>query len=995
MNDVLKYSLVQLEMLDEESHSTGLVRVQNAKDADASIFSIEEIIALENAYEYQADYIYFRKFTDRPSIPQVYIYDFSEKKNIVENVIILLHQRLYSSGLVPMFFVITNQDVRIFNCFEKPAKGNKLIYKPLTTISLASRISDTINNEYHENLRKFQAFSGRSFDNGSFWENSSYSSEFEFSNSAYEKLLSELKQALKDIVDHKILPEAFAKKLMVMSILIKYLEERTDELNNSVFPKRGEERLSIINGRKVKIKYEANFFEKFAPEATSFSDILKTKGAGLELFDYLAGHFHGGVFSLTDEERSALKSTDLSRFSLFLEGNLQGVQFVFWRLYSFNDLPVELISNIYEEFLEKKPGVVYTPPYLVNFLLDESMPFSDLNTNFKILDPACGSGVFLVGAYRRLIYRWRKANNWNRPNLAKLKALLKNNIFGCDKDKDAVNLSIFSLSLALCDELTPLQIWDNLEFDSLDQENLLHDDFFNLILTKKIYEHQFDLVIGNPPFEAKLTDDGKSVEAIQKKERGTYLNGSNKHTQIKLPDNQIALLFLEQAIKICKPGKLVCLIEPSGPLLYNTTSFQFRKRLFSNYHIPQIIDFTHISRVLFGRNGDVATAAIFVKNEKPLDKGLLHITVRRTKTNKEKIYFELDTYDFHYVSRKLALNDPFIWKANFLGGSRVHQLITRLSSLNTLADFVKKRNWTFEEGFMIGGSKAHTSATYITGKPSIPASAFTEIGIDETKIYTVDNDLFYYLPNPLVFQPPHLLIKEIISNDQIPVQFRMDEVTFQSRIVGIHAPMEEVEDIKKLGIDVRDNKIYPFYIAATSGQYLVNKSSAILKSDIDNLPYPEDPEDLKLDDYEQIILDDFWSYLLEFRRNGEKALIATKDAGVEELNNYSNVFCNVLSSVYPSLKSFDPFITDSFICHPFYFNEKPCIEFDNPEKAEKDMQKLVYKIAGVNLRLTRVLKLYEGNVIYLIKPKKLRYWLPSVALRDADETFKDLRKQGF
>ena len=53
------------------------------------------------------------------------------------------------------------------------------------------------------------------------------------------------------------------------------------------------------------------------------------------------------------------------------------------------------------------------------------------------------------------------------------------------------------------------------------------------------------------------------------------------------------------------------------------------------------------------------------------------------------------------------------------------------------------------------------------------------------------------------------------------------------------------------------------------------------------------------------------------------------------------------------------------------------------------------KNSGTSLRLTRIVRLYEGNVIYLIKPKKLRYWLKSIALRDADETFSDIRKQGF
>jgi len=978
-------------MLDVD-RPTGLIRVEKAQLVDSEIYSIDEIIALENAMNFGVHYVYFRRFSDRPSIPQVYIYDYTSQNEVFESDIIKLHQRLYSSGSVPMFFVMTSKDVRIFNCYEKPAKGDKLIYKPLTVINIAAEIADELYKE--EQLKRFKAFSGKSIDNGTFWENSSFRNEFEFGNSAYEKLLYELKQALKDIIEYNILPSSIAKKIMVMSILIKYLEERTDENNNSVFPKRNEKRISYINGAKVKVTYETSFFEKFVPNASCFSDVLKLKGAALDLFDYLSKHFNGGVFSLSSEERSALLSTDLSRFALFLEGKLQGVQFVFWRLYSFNDLPVELISNIYEEFLEKKPGVVYTPPYLVNFLLDESMPFSDTDTNFKILDPACGSGVFLVGAYRRLIYRWRLCHNWEIPTLEVLKSLLKENIFGCDKDSDAVNLSIFSLSLALCDELTPLQIWDDLEFDNLSEENLLHDDFFDVILNDRYNKKLFDLIIGNPPFESKLTEAAKIVEYSAVKLRGQIITAQKK-SPIKLPDNQIALLFLEQSIKLLKPNKILCLIEPSGPLLYNRSSFYFRQHLLKNYCIPQIIDFTHISRVLFGKNGDVATAAIFVKNQPPTDRGVLHVTVRRTKTNKEKLYFELDTYDFHYVSRHLAINDPLIWKANFLGGSRVHQLITRLEKLDTLADHVKMKGWAYEEGFMIGGKRGHKPAPYITGSRSLPAQAFTEIGIDEKKIDNIHLTSFYYLPNPKIFQPPHVLIKEIICNDRLPVVLRMDHLTFQSRIVGIHAPMEELEDLKVLAQNISTNKIYPFFIAGTSGQYLVNKSSAILKSDIDKLPYPEDQNEMELDDHEQYILDDFWNYLLEFRRNGEKSIVATKDADKEDLAIFAKIYCDVLSSIYPGINKLQPLVTESFICFPFYFDEVPMIDFDHTEPLEDSVSKLVYKVIGENLRITRVIRMYEGNVIYFIKPKKLRYWLPSIALRDADETFADLRKQGF
>lgn len=983
-------------MIDGDFVPENLIKVVKANLYDTLSLQPEEYIALEHALEYNATYVYFRKFKNRPSIAQVYIYDYTEVSAVKDVDLITLHQRLYSAGQVPMFFVFTKKDVRIFNCFDRPAKGKELIYKPLTTISLAAKVANLFDEKDEKDTEKFKAFSGKSFDNGSFWESSPYSKDFQFSNGAYEKLLTELKQALTSIIDEKILESNVARKIMVISILVKYLEERTDEKNNSVFPGINEERICIIDGKKQKKIFDKSFFDQFATGAICFTDVLKKKGAALKLFDYLALHFNGGVFQLSKDEKESLKKSDLTRFALFLEGKLEGIQFVFWRLYSFNDLPVELISNIYEEFLEKKPGVVYTPPYLVNFLLDETMPLSSSDTDFKVLDPACGSGVFLVGSYRRLIYRWRKENKWKRPGLPVLKKLLKENIFGSDKDPDAVNLTIFSLSLALCDELTPLQIWEDLEFDNLKDENLFSADFFSLLANGTLKKGTFNLVIGNPPFEAKLTDAATAVDKAQSKDRLfiEYKERKEIKTAIKLPDNQISLLFLEQSIQLCKPGKLVCLIQPSGPLLYNNTSLLFRRNLMQKYNVPQIIDFTHLSRVLFGKNGDVATAAIFVKNEKPNQKPLLHVTVRRTKTNKEKIYFELDTYDFNHIPRNIALNDTLIWKSNFIGGNRVHQLVSRLSKMPKLVEYIKEKDWIYEEGFMVGGNKAYKKAAYLTGKKTLPAEAFTEKGIDDSEIHVLKTKLFYYLPNPLIFKGPHILIKEIISNDALPTAYRADDLTFQSRIVGIHGPLKDARELKHLQKVISQSNVYPFYIAATSAQYLVNKSSAILKQDIDNLPFSVN-EEIDLDEYEKIIINDFFKYQLDFRRGGEKALVSTIDASDSDLRSFGTIFCDVLNKVYKTLKAHKPFVTDSYICFPFYFKNKPNIEFGDTAKAESEIEKLVYKTNGISLRMTRVVRLYEGNTIYIIKPKKIKYWLESIALQDADETFSDLRKQGF
>lgn len=1012
-------------MIDSKGQSIGLVEVNKPENIDLPKYSADEIIAIENAYNYGAQYIYFRRFKNRPPIPQVYIYDLTTAEVINNDVLVKLHQRLYSSGHVPMFFVFSKTEVRIFNCYDRPAKNNKLIYKPLTIIKLAAKISDLFDATDEKDIEKFKAFSGRSFDNGSFWENSPFSKEFQFANSAYERLLTELKQALNDIINKNILPSFVARKIMVISILIKYLEERSDENQNTIFPKEGEKRISIVNGRRQKVDFDKSFFDTFSKGATCFTDVLKKKGAGLKLLEYLADHFNGGVFKLTAKEKTALKDTDLTRFALFLEGNLEGVQFVFWRLYSFNDLPVELISNIYEEFLGKKPGVVYTPPYLVNFLLDEAMPLEADEINFKVLDPACGSGVFLVGAYRRLIYRWRRMNNWKRPKLLTLKKLLRENIHGSDKDPEAVNLTIFSLSLALCDELTPLEIWENLEFDDLTEENIFTGDFFSLILECKFIKNSFDLVIGNPPFEAKLTDAAKKVDAEAIKERRLQLIESKVSKGVKLPDNQIALLFLEQAIGLCKPGKLVSLIQPSGPFLYNNSAFHFRQYLLQQYCIPQIIDFTHLSRVLFGKNGDVPTVAVFIVNEPPKDKGVWHITIRRTKPNKEKIYFELDSYDFQYVPRHIALSDPLIWKCNFLGGSRVHQLITRFSSFKKIGEYlsgkVKENGWAVGEGYIIGSEqeieemqqlinkkaktadelimlellrKKYKKASYITNQDTLPSEAFSTKGIDQSKIFKQSQQYFIAPRKGDIYKAPHILIKEIIEEDNIPIAYSEDYLAFKHRIIGIHAPESDSRDLMSLYKQVRNSKAHLFYLAGTSAEFMVSRSSSFLKKDFDNLPFISKREG-NFTELDKILIDDFWNYFIPFRRNGETSEIAIEDVAEGQLLNFGRIYCEVLNTVYSSLKAYKPFQTDSYICYPFYFKDKPTIEFDDKMKAEKAIEKLVKKNIGVSLRITRVVRLYDGNVIYLIKPKKLRYWLQSIALRDADETFADLRKQGF
>jgi hypothetical protein len=987
VNDSIEFHS-NLEKFDMTAES-GLLFVKYKDEAS----NFERLI-LETAEKYRATAVYFRRFpnNERPPIPQIFIYDCTliekDSKEISE-----LHKKLWNSAQVPLFFIFTKTEVKIFNCLKQPnfdTETGEVLYTVFEQIKLASQIK----HEIEKRNEVFKEFSAKKFDNGSFWETSIYKDFFNLNDSVYEKLLSELKRAKKKITEQKILPTDIAQRLLVMTILIRYLEEREDEEGRTVFP--------------------VNFFSNFASNAKSFVEVLRKKGACLDLFDFLGSHFNGKIFELDkDEDRNWLLKADLNLFADFLDGKIDGVQYVLWPLYSFNHLPIELISNIYEDFLEKKSGVVYTPPYLVNFLIDECIPIEDVKANFKVLDPACGSGVFLVAAYRRIVNRWRALNNWQKPSLRTLKELIKENIYGVDISHEAIRLAIFSLSLALCDMLSPKVIWEELKFDNLYNVNLFCDDFFKLVREGNL-DKKFDLVIGNPPFISKLTTDcAKKIEANKSDERP------------KLPDNQIALLFLEQAINLCKENALVCLIIPAGPFLYNSSSFDFRRYILDSYNVPQIIDFTALRKVLF-ESAEVSTLAVFVKKESPTLQDLLHITIRRTKPTKEKLYFEVDHYDFHRVPYQEALDSRFIWKSNLLGGGRLKHLINRLASQRILGEYlnekVKNYSWYVGEGFRAGKKKEiekliyykankdvltdieiaereeleekYSKAEFLTGKPTLPTEALTEDGIDQSQIYILEEEYFLTKRAEQTFRGPHVLIKEVAGQKSIPIGFTQEYLTFGAQIIGIFAPTSQIGELKKIERRLKNNTTYLFFAAASSGRYMVSKYTSILKDDINNLPYPENEEEMELSETEKILVDDTLNFILPFHNKGENS-IAVKDATKGDLAQFGELYCKLLNTIYKELRPHEPIETESFICYPFDFKDESSIKTDGENIEGFLNQLLVKNYEGSNLRIIRVLRIYDENVIYLVKPKQIRYWLRSVAIRDADETFIDLVKQGY
>jgi len=675
----------------------------------------------------------------------------------------------------------------------------------------------------------------------------------------------------------------------------------------------------------------------------------------------------------------------LRTFANFVEARTLNKQRYLWEQFSFKYLPVEIISHIYQRFIKDGHGAVYTPPFLAALLLDHTMPYNKMAGKKRILDPACGSGVFLVGAFKRLINLWRSENNWKNPTVEKLKETLRKCIYGIDLDRNAVDLTAFSLSLAICDALRPNVIWKKLKFDYLRDSNLFETDFFKLLLDSRngdqnILDKKFDIVIGNPPFKSELTEAGEKVDQVaqqQDSRRGL------------LPDKQTAYLFLEQALTVLKPNSgRVCLIQPAG-FLYNRNINIFRTNIFQKYDIDTIFDFISIRKLY---EADPKTVAVFAHAGKhTIDHWIAHWTFRRTVSVKERICFELDHYDRHRILQKQAETDPYVWRANLLGGGRLIDISKNLRDLRTLKKYVDQKGWKYGEGFIVGNRK--NPALFLKNKQYLPNAALTSDGIDESKIVQVSETKFEGPRREENFTPPLILIREL---ETLPVAFWDKQfLSYSNEITGIHASASEKPELLRLyNLFCERHDILRFTVMLYGSRSFVSKSTAILKWDIDRLPFPEQSQPLQFSFWEKALQNDVLKYMADYVRLGQNSQLLREKAKDNDLKKYSKMFCRMLGSIYSNLKASTPIFWNNLICQPFYFGDSPELTWLDSD-AEANLKKLIYYENHERLRTVRVFRFYDKNVLLIVKPDRLRYWISSTAIWDADETLTDLYHQGY
>lgn len=912
----------------------------------------DEVALMEKAHEYGAHAVFFEASRNgKRSLPQAFVFvaDGPEQDREFAEI----HKKLWSWGGVPLIYRRLPGHLQLFRCAHGPdfvSSTGELVCNPVRTLALASAVASD------------PWWSAEQLNNGTLWDDTDVCKVLlSSSKSAHKGLIDAVREISDDLNDEGILPKHLRRKLLILSLLIAYLEQRE--------------------------VFKDGYLARFLPGAEKFFQVLANGPALVALLEALEKRFNGHVFSFNDVDRERLKgSQQLGRFSRLIEGREEaGGQLTLWQLYSFKDLPVELISHIYQLFVTDTDSSVYTPPFLVRLMLEESLSWERLDRLQQrgeiILDPSCGSGVFLVEAYKRLVLHWRSRNQWQKPGVTVLKDLLKY-VHGIDREEGAIELAAFSLCLALCDALEPETIRSTIRLFPPLAGKTLHLSCFFQAKEEGLIKAPIGIVVGNPPFTSKLTTPG----AVRSYDR--YNAG-----QDTLPDKQLAYLFLHEAMEMVVEGGVLSMLQQYN-FLYNQQSLSLRRSFLGRWDVREILDFISVRGLFHKGKADTKVVVIVAEARKaPEGRRILHATFRRSGRSDAEQGFDIDYYDMHWLPRELALENDAVWRANLFGGGRILGFVDRLKGYRTLGQYAVEKGWDFGEGFIEAKNGKREPAEHISGKKYLPSDALTVDGLDRERITTAKGTLFKTSYTRRRYTPPMLLVRE--QMDLPHCLWTESYLTYGQQIVGFCAEEKDTGALRKLDKWMSSSRpVLQAHLALVSPRLFVQKATALQADDVFSILYPAEGK-LDLSPNESILVDDIVSHYRDFIRLGEDSEVM-KRSGWQGMRAFNEVFMRQVNAVYKknSIQALASQRWPGVICQPFVFGTGE-VDWEGADALRGKLTSLLRERQGSSLHVSRIARIYDGNYVFLLKPDRLRFWMRSVALRDADETLADLRAQGF
>lgn len=793
----------------------GLVTRQSIKQRTNDKFSFQYYIA-NNTFNdtlLNLDAIYFNDTS-----PVIYI---KQLKDYVPAEIIELQKRFWNECRTPLTLIITPQIIKILDNYAKPA-------------SEASRIKDIELEEFSTTDKELERLADLLKQSKLDSEQVlGYTLKLNTEQRVDKELISQLREARKQLHEEYNLDFSTIHDLLGRSLFTLYLEQRDILTKEDI---------------KFETKVSDNFFDLLQNHPTET----------YILFTFLKEKFNGDLFPITQKEIEVVANHPEILDIIFKcytgEVDLKTKQGSFFRLFDFKYIPIELISAIYEEFMneeegdkiidskgksKKELGAYYTPQMLVEFVYNEVLPMpskNDHNYNIKILDPACGSGIFLVEGFKRIIERWKFSHkqDGDKLNEETLRELLLNNIYGVEIHSEAIKITAFSLYLTFLHHMNPREILRKVKFEPLvywtkekEEKGERDEKKFGLNLLRAstfiregksfkenpiekvntFFDTKFDIVIGNPPWKSGHVDE--EIKTWAKEE----------HWDL---ERDIVKGFLAYAPQIA-PKATIALIASAKVLLFNTsdTDDKFRLRFFSENKVSVIANFAVVRNVLFEKAKQAAALIIYTsRNKKGIEttESIIYCVPKTSKSIKNRNTITIDASEIKFLPIQEVLKpNSKIFKIAMYGNIRDLRFINKLNKIKSIFKLTTEKERGI--GLKTKGPKDLRNNEHLKNHIYIPSDAIQPYYIpqkDSFKILEKDEANKYRFNNHDIFDAPIILINEGSKKSDLCITYLDYNCIYPNSVYGISFKAKDVSYHKALTLCLNSSLAKYFYISISS-----------------------------------------------------------------------------------------------------------------------------------------------------------------------------------
>ncbi|MET1111800.1 MAG: N-6 DNA methylase [Allosphingosinicella sp.] len=936
------------------------------------------------------------------------------------------HRLAWNFSHSPILITIEPDIVRVWTCCETPPPSDKpldtLMVHEVPAAALVGR-TDALEQQAARALHWLNLVSGEFF--------AQNAARFDRDGRADHLLLRNLRHIRAILAADGLADDDICHDLLARVIFVQFLFDRRDADGKPA-----------LNAESLKRLHTDGVLSE---AYTTFAAILSNYDDSYRLFGWLNERFNGDLFpgkGDTAEERASgwareqelVEARHLALLAEFIRGDLDMPtgQGCLWPVYSFDVIPLEFISSIYETFVTERAardGIFYTPPHLVDFVLDQVLPWRGTDWNLKILDPACGSGVFLVKAFQRLVHRWKQAHPGETIKAETLRRLLTDNLLGVDKDPHAVRVACFSLYLAMCDEIEPRHYWSQIRFPPMRDKRLICSDFF---ATGEGFDDvasagHYDLVVGNAPW-----GDGLATHLS---------NDWAARNDWEVANKDIGGLFLAKGARLVQTGGCVAMIQSANALLFNTNgpAIRFRRQLFGRHRVDAVFNLSALRFKVFRRKThttktSIAPSCVVVMRPGPpkAQEVVLYASPKALDIQIDDFSIVIEPHHVHRLSSDVARADASIWTTLMWGTARDIQLLQKLDRFPRLASLKETEDVWVRQGVIFGDRKKHLPQ--FAGRRLFNATSFPETGIldlDAAAIPQIDHlEVDSRASTDFrAFSAPQLLIKQSYQSAYGRFQARMvtqnkgEGVLCSESYVSVTGPAQLI----KAANLAYNSLVTTYFMQLRSGRCAAYRPEAYVH-EILAVPLPPSetlshlsPQTIDevdqavfagfaLKEAERILIEDMAAITIPDFRGDRPAPGAqpTRSAAGDErvLHDYCLTFCKVLKSGFGASKPLAAIIFTPPEPLPFRLiairllgdnASSEGVRREDMAHAEliAELRRLAATHSGGGRLLgQRIARFYDATsgtpTIFMLKPDAIRYWTRTMALNDADQVSLDL-----